>query len=79
MCLIAWIRALITTMVLASFSPLPIGHGEPGAGHTGHLAMSLFLSRRTRVAASQQFDVSARPLVCSATGGSSSVSRKIGR
>ena len=62
MCLIAWIRALITTIVLASYSPigLAIEHGEPDSGHVGHLAISLFIGRRTRVAASQQFDVSSR-------------------
>ena len=32
-------------------------HGDQGAGHAGHLAISLFIGRRTRVAASQQFDV----------------------
>ena len=60
MCLIAWIRALITTIVLASYSPLglAIDHREPDSGHVGHLAISLFIGRRTRVAASQQFDVS---------------------
>jgi hypothetical protein len=57
MCLIARIRVLITTIVLASYSPLAVGHGQPDAGHTGHLAISLFIGRRTRVAASQQFNV----------------------
>ena len=57
MCLIAWIRALITTIVLASYSPLVIGHGQPDAERVGHLAISLFIGRRTRVAASQQFNV----------------------
>jgi hypothetical protein len=57
MCLIAQIRALVTTLVLASYSPLAIAHGSPDLGHTGHLAISLFVARRTRVAASQQFDV----------------------
>ena len=49
MCLIAQIRALVTTLVLASYSPVGMDHG--------HLALSLFIARRTRVAASQQFDV----------------------
>ena len=64
MCLIARIRALVTALVLASFSPvgLAAGHGQPDAGHGGHLAISLFIGRRTRVAASQQFDVN-RPAV----------------
>ncbi len=57
MCLIAWIRAVITTIVLASYSPLVVGHGQPGAERVGHLAVSLFIGRRTRVAASQQFNV----------------------
>lgn len=59
MYLIAWIRALITTLVLASYSPLglAIDHGEPDSGQVGHLAISLFIGRRTRVAASQQFNV----------------------
>lgn len=65
MCLIAWIRVLITTMVLASYSPLAIGHGEPDAEHVGHLSISLFIGRRTRVAAAQHFSVSGRALVCS--------------
>jgi hypothetical protein len=58
MCLIAQIRALITTLVLASYSPLGIAHGPHDLGHGGHLALSLFVGRRTRVAASEQFDVS---------------------
>lgn len=62
MCLIARIRALITAVVLASYSPvgLAIGHESPGSGHAGHLAISLFIGRRTRVAASQQFDIANR-------------------
>lgn len=55
MCLIAHIRVLITTLVLASFSPFGLD-----VGHPGHLAISLFIGRRTRVAASQQFDVAGR-------------------
>jgi hypothetical protein len=50
-CLIALIRALITTLVLASYSPV----GD--SWHAGHLSISMFIARRTRVAASQQFDV----------------------
>ena len=64
MCLIARIRVLITAIVLASYSPLAVGHGAPDSGHIGHLAISLFIGRRTRVAASQQFNVSGRALVC---------------
>ena len=62
MCLIARIRILITAMVLASYSPvgIAIGHESPESGHAGHLAISLFIGRRTRVAASQQFEVASR-------------------
>lgn len=62
MCLIARIRVLITTLVLASYSPfgLVIGHAQADLGHGGHLAISLFIGRRTRVAASQQFDIASR-------------------
>ena len=63
MCFIAPIRALVTTLILASYSPLAVEHGSPDMGHTGHLAISLFLARRTRVAASQQFDVANRVCV----------------
>jgi hypothetical protein len=58
MCLSAHIRVLITTVVLASYSPLghAIGIGDAELGRAGHLAVSLFLNRRTRVAASQHFD-----------------------
>ncbi len=63
MCSIAQIRALITTLVLASYSPLAIAHGPDAMAHTGHLAISLFVARRTRVAASQQFDVANRVCV----------------
>jgi hypothetical protein len=68
MCLIARIRALITVMVLASYSPmgLAIGHESPEPGHGGHLALSLFIGRRTRVAASQQFEVASRVCVSAA-------------
>jgi len=62
MCLIAWIRALITTIVLASYSPLAVGHGQSDSGRVGHLAISLFIGRRTRVAASQQFNVSGQAM-----------------
>ena len=59
MCLIVRIRVLVTAIVLASFSPvgLATGHGQPDGGHGGHLAVSLFIGRRTRVAAAEQFDV----------------------
>src|SRR5690349_24989621 len=59
MCLIVRIRVLVTAIVLASFSPVALatGHGQPDGGHGGHLAVSLFIGRRTRVAAAQQFDV----------------------
>ena len=80
MCLIAWIRTLITTMVLASYSPfgLAIHHGEPDSRHVGHLAISLFIGRRTRVAASQQFDVSNRAIFYSpAAAGDSATSRTL--
>lgn len=66
MCLIAYLRALVTTLVLASYSPVGIAHGSPDLGHTGHLAISLFVARRTRVAASQQFDVASRPCLLTA-------------
>jgi hypothetical protein len=64
MCFIAQIRALVTTLVLASYSPVGIAHGSPDLAHTGHLAISLFVARRTRVAASQQFDVANPVRVC---------------
>jgi hypothetical protein len=63
MCLIARIRALITSLVLASYSPLALAHCPGATGHTGHLALSLFIGRRTRVAASEQFDVANRVCV----------------
>lgn len=75
MCLIARIRVLITTIVLASYSPLghAIGLGDAELGRAGHLAISMFVGRRTRVAASQQFEVSSREICYSpVTGGSSS-------
>src|SRR4029079_5176895 len=64
MCQIAQIRALITAIVLASFSPfgLALFHGDQDRAHTGHLAISLFIGRRTRVAAAQQFNVTAASL-----------------
>jgi hypothetical protein len=52
MCLLATIRILLTTLVLASYSPYGFDAGQPG-----HLAISLFIARRTRVAASQEFQV----------------------
>src|SRR6185503_3543602 len=62
MCLIAQIRSLITAVVVASYSPfgMAIDHEQSHGGHAGHLAISLFISRRTRVAASQQFDLAHR-------------------
>jgi hypothetical protein len=65
MCLLARIRTLITALVLASYSPvgLAIGHESPDSAHGGHLALSLFTGRRTRVAASQQFEVASRVCV----------------
>jgi hypothetical protein len=58
MCLLARIRAVITAVVLASHSPVgaAIDHAHPA--HPGHLAVGLFVGRRTRVAASQAFNVS---------------------
>src|SRR5262245_23546114 len=53
MWLIAQIRVLITVVVLAGYSPFGFD-----TNHPGHLAISLFIGRRTRVAASQHFDVS---------------------
>jgi hypothetical protein len=55
MFLIAQIRILVTTLVLASYSPVGLDVGQPG-----HLALSLFTGRRTRVAASQEFQVGGR-------------------
>ena len=52
MYLIAQIRVLITVLVLASCAPYGFD-----ADHPSHLALSLFVGRRTRVAAAQQFDV----------------------
>ena len=52
---IAHIRILVTTLVLASYSPFGYDAGQPG-----HLAISLFIGRRTRVAASQEFQVGSR-------------------
>jgi hypothetical protein len=77
MCLIARIRALITAVVLASYSPvgLAIGHESPGSGHAGHLAISLFIGRRTRVAASQQFDIANRVCVRADLRGAKLMSR----
>jgi hypothetical protein len=63
MCLIARIRVLITTIVLASYSPLAVADGQPDPSRAGHLAMSIFIGRRTRVAASQQFNVANRATV----------------
>ena len=59
MCLIAWIRVLITTLVVAGYAPCghAFGLGDAELGRAGHLAVSIFIGRRTRVAASQQFDV----------------------
>jgi hypothetical protein len=78
MCLMTWIRALITTIVLASHSPLGlvIDHGEPESGRGGRLAISLFIGRRTRVAASQHFDVTSREIFQQpVTGGNPATSR----
>lgn len=65
MCLIARFRALVTALVLASYSPFGTAllPAESGSGHAGHLAVSMFIGRRTRVAASQQFDVAHRVVV----------------
>jgi len=49
MCLFARIRALLTLIVLASYSPAP----DVGSGHLG---LTLFIARRTRVAAIEQFE-----------------------
>ncbi|HET9862006.1 MAG TPA: hypothetical protein VFP37_01075 [Steroidobacteraceae bacterium] len=63
--LIARMRVLITAVVLASYSPFGLGLGcdEGGSGHAGHLAISIFVGRRTRVAASQHFEVTGRVIV----------------
>jgi hypothetical protein len=60
--LIARIRVLITAVVLASYSPFGLGFGQDdsASSHAGHLGISIFIGRRTRVAASQQFDVANR-------------------
>ncbi|HEU4592689.1 MAG TPA: hypothetical protein VFS13_17405, partial [Steroidobacteraceae bacterium] len=51
--------------LLANYSPfgLAIGYAGTGPGHAGHLAISMFIGRRTRVAASQQFDVANRLVI----------------
>jgi alkylation response protein AidB-like acyl-CoA dehydrogenase len=54
------IRALTTLLTLASWSPVAFAAHSPGPPHPGHLGITLFIARRTRVAASQQFDIAGR-------------------
>jgi hypothetical protein len=63
--LVAPTRALITAVVLATYSPfgLALGDADAVSGHAGHLAISIFVGRRTRVAAAQHFDVTNRVVV----------------
>jgi hypothetical protein len=54
------IRAFITLIVLMSHSPLAVAfeHAHStGAPHVGHFGITLFIGRRTRVAASELFDL----------------------
>jgi hypothetical protein len=59
MCLVVRIRALMTLILLATYSPVGIivhpADEQPGF-HLGHLAISVFTRRLTRVAAAEQFD-----------------------
>jgi hypothetical protein len=61
MCFFARIRALLTLLVLAHFSPLALATHQsaeqpvPTFGG-GQLGISLFIARRTRVAATEQFE-----------------------
>jgi hypothetical protein len=48
------IRALMTLVMLAAWSP--VGVAIENEHHASHLATSLFVARRTRIAAAEQFD-----------------------
>jgi hypothetical protein len=60
MCFFARIRALLTLIVLAHYSPLALATHQlaeqPAPAFGGQLGISLFIARRTRVAATEQFE-----------------------
>jgi hypothetical protein len=60
MCFFARIRALLTLIVLAHYSPLALAthqfSEQPLPAFGGQLGISLFIARRTRVAATEQFE-----------------------
>ena len=56
MSLVARIRALITLILLASWSP--VGFAFSGdESHVGHFAISAFTRRHSRAAAAEEFDL----------------------
>ena len=56
MSLVAQIRAVITLILLASWSPVGFAFSSDES-HVGHFAISVFTRRVTRVAAAEEFDL----------------------
>ena len=56
MSLVARIRAVITLILLATWSPVGFAFSSDES-HVGHFAISVFTRRVTRVAAAEEFDL----------------------